>query len=80
MVIFILVHIKMVNLMVKVNIIGQMVQLILVILLMVNDKDLVNGDLVKLMVIFILDNIKKIKNQEKVNISGLMVVNFKAIL
>lgn len=47
MVIFILVHIRMVNLMVKVNIIGQMVQLILVILYKVKDKDLVNGDLIK---------------------------------
>ena len=33
--------------MVKVNIIGQMVQHILVILYKVKDKDLVNGDLVK---------------------------------
>ena len=63
--------------MVKVNIIGQMVQHILVILYKVKDKDLVNGDLVKQMVIFILENIKKIKNQGKVNIYGLMDVNFK---
>ena len=72
--------IKMVNLMVKENISGQMVQLTQEILQMVRDKVQGNGDLVKLMQIFISDNIKKIKNLEKVNIFGQMVANFKEIL